>query len=201
MFKKKGYYNMKSRNWLKGLGIIMIIAALFLSGCGGAEQTSDKEPEIPKTNQRDIELSIPPVLQNSEGEVLEGDKEVLEALKKFINEKDRSKQGEVGLSVVDFVEVAGGSPTKYVFIAALVNRSGQEGSDIEMKFTITNKATGVKIYDGDKIILPEEQFSFLKPNHAIPFKIAIPDTENITPEMTVQDYDFEWEITSSKMKK
>ncbi|MBC2237908.1 hypothetical protein HCJ78_10010 [Listeria innocua] len=58
----------------------------------------------------------------------------------------------------------------------------------------------VKIYDGDKITLSEEQFGFLKPNHAIPFKITIPDTENITPEMTVQDYDFEWEITNSKMK-
>ncbi|MBF2555726.1 hypothetical protein IA816_07970 [Listeria marthii] len=191
---------MKSRDWLKVIGITMITATLILTGCGGAEQTSDKEPQIPKTNQNDIELSIPPVLQNSEGEVLEGDEKALEALKKFINEKDRSKQGEVGLSVVDFVEIEGDAPTKYAFMAALVNRSDQEGSDIEMKFTITNKATKVKIYDGDKIILPEEQFGFLKPNHAIPFKITIPDTENITPEMTVQDYDFEWEITSSKMK-
>lgn len=47
-------------------------------------------------------------------------------------------------------------------MAALVNRSDQEGSDIEMKFTITNKATNVKIYDGDKITLSEEQFGFFK---------------------------------------
>lgn len=180
--------------------ILLTMLVAILSGCGGAEQTTDKEPEIPKTNQNDIELSIPPVLQNSEVEVLEGDEEALKALKKFINETDTTEQGEVGLSVVDFIEIAGGSPTKYAFMAALVNRSDQEGSDIEMKFTITNKATNVKIYDGDKITLSEEQFGFLKPNHAIPFKITIPDTENITPEMTVQDYDFEWEITNSKMK-
>ncbi|CAM3524175.1 FimB/Mfa2 family fimbrial subunit [Listeria welshimeri] len=180
--------------------LLLIMIITILSGCGGAEQTSDKEPEIPKTNQNDIELSIPPVLQNSEGEVLEGDEKALKALKKFINETDTTKQGEVGLSVVDFIEIAGDAPTKYAFMAALVNRSDQEGSDIEMKFTITNKATKVKIYDGDTITLPEEQFGFLKPNHAIPFKITIPDTENITSKMTVQDYDFKWEITNSKMK-
>ncbi|MBF2598197.1 hypothetical protein IBB46_13125 [Listeria welshimeri] len=189
---------MVKKRFINILLLIMIIT--ILSGCGGAEQTSDKEPEIPKTNQNDIELSIPPVLQNSEGEVLEGDEKALKALKKFINETDTTKQGEVGLSVVDFIEIAGGSPTKYAFMAALVNRSDQEGSDIEMKFTITNKATKVKIYDGATITLPEEQFGFLKPNHAIPFKITIPDTENITPEMTVRDYDFKWEITNSKMK-
>nr|WP_311773489.1 hypothetical protein [Listeria marthii] len=72
---------MKSRNWLKVIGITMVAATLILTGCGGAEQTSDKEPQIPKTNQNDIELSIPPVLQNSEGEVLEGDEKALEALK------------------------------------------------------------------------------------------------------------------------
>ncbi|UHP10294.1 hypothetical protein LAX80_000410 [Listeria marthii] len=192
---------MKSRNWLKVIGITMVAATLILTGCGGVEQPSDEEAEIPKTNQNDIELSIPPVLQNSEGEVLKSDKDALEDVQNFINKKNTTKQGEVGLSIVEFVElVESDAPTKYAFMAALVNRSGQEGSDIEMKFTITNKATNVKIYDGDKITLSEEQFGFLKPNHAIPFKITIPDTENITPEMTVQDYDFEWEITSSKMK-
>ncbi|MBC1385737.1 hypothetical protein HB833_15500, partial [Listeria innocua] len=84
--------------------ILLTMLVVILSGCGGAEQTTDKEPEIPKTNQNDIELSIPPVLQNSEGEVLEGDEKALKALKKFINETDTTKQGEVGLSVVDFIE-------------------------------------------------------------------------------------------------
>ncbi|HBM4071904.1 TPA: hypothetical protein LWK10_000462 [Listeria innocua] len=181
--------------------ILLTMLVTILSGCGGAEQTSDKEPEIPKKNQNDIELSIPPVLQNSEGEVLKSDKDALEDVQNFINKQNTTKQGEVGLSIVEFVKlVESDAPTKYAFMAVLVNRSDQEGSDIEMKFTITNKATNVKIYDGDKITLSEEQFGFLKPNHAIPFKITIPDTENITPEMTVQDYDFEWEITNSKMK-
>ncbi|MBF2661705.1 hypothetical protein IBB66_10265 [Listeria innocua] len=181
--------------------ILLTMLVTILSGCGGAEQTSDKEPEIPKKNQNGIELSIPPVLQNSEGEVLKSDKDALEDVQNFINKQNTTKQGEVGLSIVEFVKlVESDAPTKYAFMAALVNRSDQEGSDIEMKFTITNKATNVKIYDGDKITLSEEQFGFLKPNHAIPFKITIPDTENITPEMTVQDYDFEWEITNSKMK-
>ncbi|HHQ1188730.1 TPA: hypothetical protein ACSLAM_000448 [Listeria innocua] len=181
--------------------ILLTMLVAILSGCGGAEQTSDKKPEIPKKNQNDIELRIPPVLQNSEGEVLESDKDALEDVQNFINKQNTTKQGEVGLSIVEFVKlVESDAPTKYSFMAALVNRSDQEGSDIEMKFTITNKATNVKIYDGDKITLSEEQFGFLKPNHAIPFKITIPDTENITPEMTVQDYNFEWEITNSKMK-
>ncbi|MBC1519001.1 hypothetical protein HB877_08640 [Listeria welshimeri] len=181
--------------------ILLTMLVVILSGCGGAEQTSDKEPEIPKTNQNDIELSIPPILQDSKGEVLKSEKDALEDVQNFINKQNTTKQGEVGLSIVEFVElVESDAPTKYAFMAALVNRSDQEGSDIEMKFTITNKATKVKIYDGDTITLPEEQFGFLKPNHAIPFKITIPDTENITPEMTVQDYDFKWEITNSKMK-
>ncbi|MBC1771342.1 hypothetical protein HCA16_12380 [Listeria welshimeri] len=181
--------------------ILLTMLVVILSGCGGAEQTSDKEPEIPKTNQNDIELSIPPILKDSKGEVLKSEKDALEDVQNFINKQNTTKQGEVGLSIVEFVElVESDAPTKYAFMAALVNRSDQEGSDIEMKFTITNKATKVKIYDGDTITLPEEQFGFLKPNHAIPFKITIPDTENITPEMTVQDYDFKWEITNSKMK-
>ncbi|MBC1707079.1 hypothetical protein HB964_10075 [Listeria welshimeri] len=181
--------------------ILLTMLVVILSGCGGAEQTSDKEPEIPKTNQNDIELSIPPILQDSKGEVLKSEKDALEDVQNFINKQNTTKQGEVGLSIVEFVElVESDAPTKYAFMAALVNRSDQEGSDIEMKFTITNKATKVKIYDGDTITLPEEQFGFLKPNHAIPFKITIPDTENITSKMTVQDYDFKWEITNSKMK-
>ncbi|MBC1620812.1 hypothetical protein HB940_13765 [Listeria welshimeri] len=181
--------------------ILLTMLVVILSGCGGAGQTSDKEPEIPKTNQNDIELSIPPILQDSKGEVLKSEKDALEDVQNFINKQNTTKQGEVGLSIVEFVElVESDAPTKYAFMAALVNRSDQEGSDIEMKFTITNKATKVKIYDGDTITLPEEQFGFLKPNHAIPFKITIPDTENITSKMTVQDYDFKWEITNSKMK-
>ncbi|MBC1319810.1 hypothetical protein HBP58_05570 [Listeria welshimeri] len=190
---------MVKKRFINILLLIMIIT--ILSGCGGAEQTSDKEPEIPKTNQNDIELSIPPILQDSKGEVLKSEKDALEDVQNFINKQNTTKQGEVGLSIVEFVElVESDAPTKYAFMAALVNRSDQEGSDIEMKFTITNKATKVKIYDGDTITLPEEQFGFLKPNHAIPFKITIPDTENITSKMTVQDYDFKWEITNSKMK-
>ncbi|MBC1364499.1 hypothetical protein HB804_08440 [Listeria welshimeri] len=181
--------------------ILLTMLVVILSGCGGAEQTSDKEPEIPKTNQNDIELSVPPILKDSKGEVLKSEKDALEDVQNFINKQNTTKQGEVGLSIVEFVElVESDAPTKYAFMAALVNRSDQEGSDIEMKFTITNKATKVKIYDGDTITLPEEQFGFLKPNHAIPFKITIPDTENITSKMTVQDYDFKWEITNSKMK-
>ncbi|MBC1620389.1 hypothetical protein HB940_11595 [Listeria welshimeri] len=181
--------------------ILLTMLVVILSGCGGAGQTSDKEPEIPKTNQNDIELSIPPILQDSKGEVLKSEKDALEDVQNFINKQNTTKQGEVGLSIVEFVElVESDAPTKYAFMAALVSRSDQEGSDIEMKFTITNKATKVKIYDGDTITLPEEQFGFLKPNHAIPFKITIPDTENITSKMTVQDYDFKWEITNSKMK-
>ncbi|MBF2468361.1 hypothetical protein IA919_11285 [Listeria welshimeri] len=181
--------------------ILLTMLVVILSGCGGAEQTSDKEPEIPKTNQNDIELSIPPILQDSKGEVLKSEKDALEDVQNFINKQNTTKQGEVGLSIVEFVElVESDAPTKYAFMAGLVNRSNQEGSDIEMKFTIINKATKVKIYDGDTITLPEEQFGFLKPNHAIPFKITIPDTENITSKMTVQDYDFKWEITNSKMK-
>ncbi|MBC1410701.1 hypothetical protein HB793_07890 [Listeria welshimeri] len=181
--------------------ILLTMLVVILSGCGGAEQTTDKEPEIPKTNQNDIELSIPPILQDNKGEVLKSEKDALEDVQNFINKQNTTKQGEVGLSIVEFVElVESDAPTKYAFMAALVNRSDQEGSDIEMKFTITNKATKVKIYDGDTITLPEEQFGFLKPNHAIPFKITIPDTENITSKMTVQDYDFKWEITNSKMK-
>lgn len=69
----------------------MLVA--ILSGCGGAEQTTDKEPEIPKTNQNDIELSIPPVLQNSEGEVLEGDEEALKALKKIYKRNRYNRAG------------------------------------------------------------------------------------------------------------
>ncbi|MBF2683372.1 hypothetical protein IBB75_06545 [Listeria welshimeri] len=181
--------------------ILLTMLVVILSGCGGAEQTSDKEPEIPKTNQNDIELSVPPILKDSKGEVLKSEKDALEDVQNFINKQNTTKQGEVGLSIVEFVElVESDAPTKYAFMAALVNRSDQEGSDIEMKFTITNKATKVKIYDGDTITLPEEQFGFLKPNHAIPFKITIPDTENITSKMTVQDYDYKWEITNSKMK-
>ncbi|MBC2009983.1 hypothetical protein IA822_04455 [Listeria welshimeri] len=181
--------------------ILLTMLVVILSGCGGAEQTSDKKPEIPKTNQNDIELSVPPILKDSKGEVLKSEKDALEDVQNFINKQNTTKQGEVGLSIVEFVElVESDAPTKYAFMAALVNRSDQEGSDIEMKFTITNKATKVKIYDGDTITLPEEQFGFLKPNHAIPFKITIPDTENITSKMTVQDYDFKWEITNSKMK-
>ncbi|MBC1405508.1 hypothetical protein HB958_07475 [Listeria welshimeri] len=190
---------MVKKRFINILLLIMIIT--ILSGCGGAEQTSVNEPEIPKTNQNDIELSIPPILQDSKGEVLKSEKDALEDVQNFINKQNTTKQGEVGLSIVEFVElVESDAPTKYAFMAALVNRSDQEGSDIEMKFTITNKATKVKIYDGDTITLPEEQFGFLKPNHAIPFKITIPDTENITSKMTVQDYDFKWEITNSKMK-
>ncbi len=36
---------MKNRNWLKGLGITMIAATLFLTGCGNgdAEKTDTKE--------------------------------------------------------------------------------------------------------------------------------------------------------------
>ncbi|MBC1633761.1 hypothetical protein HB939_08645 [Listeria welshimeri] len=190
---------MVKKRFINILLLIMIIT--ILSGCGGAEQTSVNEPEIPKTNQNDIELSIPPILQDSKGEVLKSEKDALEDVQNFINKQNTTKQGEVGLSIVEFVElVESDAPTKYAFMAALVSRSDQEGSDIEMKFTITNKATKVKIYDGDTITLPEEQFGFLKPNHAIPFKITIPDTENITSKMTVQDYDFKWEITNSKMK-
>lgn len=181
--------------------LLLIMIITILSGCGGTEQTSKKEPEIPKVNQNDIELSVPPILKDSKGEVLKSEKDALEDVQNFINKQNTTKQGEVGLSIVEFVElVESDAPTKYAFMAALVNRSDQEGSDIEMKFTITNKATKVKIYDGDTITLPEEQFGFLKPNHAIPFKITIPDTENITSKMTVQDYDFKWEITNSKMK-
>ncbi|MBC1248802.1 hypothetical protein HB801_02925 [Listeria welshimeri] len=190
---------MVKKRFINILLLIMIIT--ILSGCGGAEQTSVNEPEIPKTNQNDIELSIPPILQDSKGEVLKSEKDALEDVQNFINKQNTTKQGEVGLSIVEFVElVESDAPTKYAFMAALVNRSDQEGSDIEMKFTIINKATKVKIYDGDTITLPEEQFGFLKPDHAIPFKITIPDTENITSKMTVQDYDFKWEITNSKMK-
>ncbi|WP_376703990.1 LptM family lipoprotein, partial [Listeria innocua] len=85
--------------------ILLTMLVVILSGCGGAEQTSDKEPEIPKTNQNDIELSIPPILQDSKGEVLKSEKDALEDVQNFINKQNTTKQGEVGLSIVEFVEL------------------------------------------------------------------------------------------------
>ncbi|EAF0469957.1 hypothetical protein CD442_15440, partial [Listeria monocytogenes] len=50
---------MKNRNWLKGLGITMIAATLFLTGCGnGDAEKIDTEEQIKSVEEEGKEVKI-----------------------------------------------------------------------------------------------------------------------------------------------
>ncbi|MBC2296913.1 hypothetical protein HCB41_09585 [Listeria welshimeri] len=182
----------------KGLLSMLLVVMIVLVGCGQKDgKVEIEEKESIKKNT--VQVKTPPILKK-DGVIQDGDKKAIGDAQKFITEKSTTAKGELGMNVVEIVGINGGKPSKYAFFQVLENRSNKELSNVEMYFTITNKLTQKVIYNNERVFLSKEDYGIVKPNEAIPFKVAIPDEEGITKEITPKDYTFEWNVTDAELK-
>ncbi|HFQ5491445.1 TPA: hypothetical protein ACHR19_001866 [Listeria monocytogenes] len=178
--------------------LMLLVAMVVLVGCG--QTSSNVEIEQKESSKKNtVQVITPPVLIK-DGVTQEGDQKAIEDAQKFVTEKSTTAEGELGMNVVEIVSIDGGKPSKYAFFQVLENRSNNELSNVEMYFTITNKLTQNVIYNNERVFLSKEDYGVVKPNEAVPFKVAIPDEEGITKGITPKDYTFEWEVTNADIK-
>ncbi|EPD6876914.1 hypothetical protein ACSDVA_002510 [Listeria monocytogenes] len=137
---------------------------------GCGQTSSNVEIEQKESSKKNTVQVITPPVLIKDGVTQEGDQKAIEDAQKFVTEKSTTAEGELGMNVV------------------------------EMYFTITNKLTQNVIYNNERVFLSKEDYGVVKPNEAVPFKVAIPDEEGITKGITPKDYTFEWEVTNADIK-
>ncbi|ECW7470393.1 hypothetical protein GSY37_06385 [Listeria monocytogenes] len=180
---------MKSRNWLKGLGITMIATTLILTGCGNGdaektdteEQTKSVEEEVkiesnegkPQHEQL-ITVKLPPeadYLNDETLEVYEQDK------KKYDQTEQLITNNSVTILLGDFYyyEPAWSSLT---CSAILVNGTDSNIEDLSFQAEIVNKPMSGKVFSDDKVPeLTKAKTGKFQPNEGIPIILVFSEDD------------------------
>ncbi|NVS27030.1 hypothetical protein HXD15_07850 [Listeria monocytogenes] len=187
---------MKSRNWLKGLGVTMIAATLILTGCGNgdAEKTDTKEQtksveeegkEVKiESNERKpqheqlIKIELPPKADYLNDETLEV---YNQAKKKY----DQTNQ----LITNDSITVLVGDYGYYDSVwgsldcsAVIINGTNSSIKDLSFEVSVEDNAIPGKTFlNSEALPLTKTQIGDFEPNTGVSIVIAFPE-KNATGE-------------------
>ncbi|EJM2940293.1 MULTISPECIES: hypothetical protein [Listeria] len=187
---------MKSRNWLKGIGITMIATTLFLTGCGNGdaektdteEQTKNVEDEGEKVkiesnegkpqHEQLITVKLPPeadFLNDETLEVYEKDK------KKYDQTNQLITNNSITLLVGDYGyydPIWGSLDCSFI----IVNGTKTRVKDLSFQISIednNNVISGKVFLDSTVQELAKTQIGDLQPNTGVPIVLSFPE-ENAT---------------------
>ncbi|EFO7248110.1 hypothetical protein HNE19_002711 [Listeria monocytogenes] len=181
---------MKTRNWLKGLGVTMIATTLILTGCGNGdaektdteEQTKSVEEEVkiesnegkPQHEQL-ITVKLPPeadYLNDETLEVYENDKKKYDQTEQLItNDSITLLIGDYGYydPVQDAIECS----------AVIVNGTKTEIKDLSFQVSIENNVMQGRVFlDNSVPELTKEQTGNFKPSMGIPVILGFPEEKS-----------------------
>lgn len=187
---------MKSRNWLKGLGVTMIAATLILTGCGNgdAEKTDTKEQtksveeegkevkiesnEGKPQHEQLIKIELPPKADYLNDETLEV---YNQAKKKY----DQTNQ----LITNDSITVLVGDYGYYDSVwgsldcsAVIINGTKSSIKDLSFEVSVEDNVLPGKVFLNSKALsLTKTQIGDFEPNTGVPIVIAFPE-KNATGE-------------------
>ncbi|MCI2633202.1 hypothetical protein [Listeria monocytogenes] len=189
---------MKNRNWLKGLGITMIAATLFLTGCGNgdAEKTDTKEQtksveeegkevkiesnEGKPQHEQLITVKLPPeadYLTDETLEVYEQDKKKYDQTNQLItNDSITLLVGDYGY----YDPIWGSLDCSFI----IVNGTKSTVKDLSFQISIednNNVISGKVFLDSTVQELAKTQIGDLQPNTGVPIVLSFPE-KNTTGE-------------------
>ncbi|EIM7188646.1 hypothetical protein LNZ23_002835 [Listeria monocytogenes] len=189
---------MKNRNWLKGLGITMIAATLFLTGCGNGdpektdtkEQTKSVEEEGKEVkiesnegkpqHEQLITVKLPPeadYLNDETLEVYEQDKKKYDQTNQLItNDSITLLVGDYGY----YDPIWGSLDCSFI----IVNGTKSTVKDLSFQISIednNNVISGKVFLDSTVQELAKTQIGDLQPNTGIPIVLSFPE-KNTTGE-------------------
>ncbi|CUK96771.1 hypothetical protein AB1236_002032 [Listeria monocytogenes] len=186
---------MKSRNWLKGLGVTMIATTLILTGCGNGdaektdteEQTKSVEEEVkiesnegkPQHEQL-ITVKLPPeadYLNDETLEVYEQDKKKYDQTNQLItNDSITLLVGDYGY----YDPIWGSLDCSFI----IVNGTKSTVKDLSFQISIednNNVISGKVFLDSTVQELAKTQIGDLQPNTGVPIVLSFPE-KNTTGE-------------------
>ncbi|MCD1923471.1 hypothetical protein NAA14_11835 [Listeria monocytogenes] len=189
---------MKNRNWLKGLGITMIAATLFLTGCGnGDAEKIDTEEQIKSVEEEGKEVKIesnegkpqheqlitvklPPeadYLNDETLEVYEQDKKKYDQTNQLItNDSITLLVGDYGY----YDPIWGSLDCSFI----IVNGTKSTVKDLSFQISIednNNVISGKVFLDSTVQELAKTQIGNLQPNTGVPIVLSFPE-KNTTGE-------------------
>lgn len=184
---------MKSRNWLKGLGVTMIATTLILTGCGNGdaektdteEQTKSVEEEVkiesnegkPQHEQLII-VKLPPeadYLNDETLEVYEQDKKKYDQTEQLItNDSITLLVGDYGY----YDSVWGSLDCS----AVIINGTKSSIKDLSFEVSVEDNVLPGKVFlNSEALSLTKTQIGDFEPNTGVPIVIAFPE-KNATGE-------------------
>ncbi|EJI8622622.1 hypothetical protein ACP9HJ_002167 [Listeria monocytogenes] len=187
---------MKSRNWLKGLGVTMIAVTLILTGCGNGdaektdieEQTKSVEEEGKEVkiesnegkpqHEQLIKIELPPKADYLNDETLEV---YNQAKKKY----DQTNQ----LITNDSITVLVGDYGYYDSVwgsldcsAVIINGTNSSIKDLSFEVSVEDNAIPGKVFlNSEALSLTKTQIGDFEPNTGVPIVITFPE-KNATGE-------------------
>ncbi|WP_088825905.1 MULTISPECIES: hypothetical protein [Listeria] len=180
---------------MKKLSIILLSSLLFLILYGCDTPKEEKEASIEAQNEK-TNNKIKLIYVTKDGQLTQGQEKLYNITESYINEITSPAAGEVGLAFSTAFDYENAEPTNRGFMGAFINRSGKPVKNMEISLTLSNKTTGAKIYDQEKIDFPENKYSVIKNNEAVAFTLPIPSSEN--DKVTPADYNCEWKTTAGE---
>ncbi|EHL5039458.1 TPA: hypothetical protein ACSZCW_08705 [Listeria monocytogenes] len=187
---------MKSRNWLKGLGVTMIAATLILTGCGNgdAEKTDTKE-QTKSVEEEGKEVKIESNERKPQHEQLITVKLPPEA--EFINdatlevyEKDKKKYDQTNQLITnDSITVLVGDYGYYDSVwgsldcsAVIINGTKSSIKDLSFEVSVEDNVLPGKVFlNSEALSLTKTQIGDFEPNTGVPIVITFPE-KNATGE-------------------
>lgn len=187
---------MKSRNWLKGLGVTMIAATLILTGCGNgdAEKTDTKE-QTKSVEEEGKEVKIESNERKPQHEQLITVKLPPEA--EFINdatlevyEKDKKKYDQTNQLITnDSITVLVGDYGYYDSVwgsldcsAVIINGTNSSIKDLSFEVSVEDNVLPGKVFlNSEALSLTKTQIGDFEPNTGVPIVITFPE-KNATGE-------------------
>ncbi|ENL6027937.1 hypothetical protein AB5O34_002348 [Listeria monocytogenes] len=187
---------MKSRNWLKGLGVTMIAATLILTGCGNgdAEKTDTKE-QTKSVEEEGKEVKIESNEGKPQHEQLITVKLPPEA--EFINdatlevyEKDKKKYDQTNQLITnDSITVLVGDYGYYDSVwgsldcsAVIINGTKSSIKDLSFEVSVEDNVLPGKVFlNSEALSLTKTQIGDFEPNTGVPIVITFPE-KNATGE-------------------
>ncbi|EHJ4906693.1 hypothetical protein ABS754_001784 [Listeria monocytogenes] len=187
---------MKSRNWLKGLGVTMIATTLILTGCGnGDAEKADTKEQTKSVEEEGKEVKIESNEGKPQHEQLITVKLPPEA--EFINdatlevyEKAKKKYDQTNQLITnDSITVLVGDYGYYDSVwgsldcsAVIINGTKSSIKDLSFEVSVEDNVLPGKVFlNSEALSLTKTQIGDFEPNTGVPIVIAFPE-KNATGE-------------------
>lgn len=187
---------MKSRNWLKGLGVTMIATTLILTGCGnGDAEKTDTEEQTKSVEEEGKEVKI----ESNEGKLQHEqlikielppkadylNDETLEVYNQAKKKYDQTNQ----LITNDSITVLVGDYGYYDSVwgsldcsAVIINGTKSSIKDLSFEVSVEDNVLPEKVFlNSEALSLTKTQIGDFEPNTGVPIVITFPE-KNATGE-------------------